>query len=269
MRPQTTSESFEPTVTVGREYLPICVQHGMELWWDDSTPTKRLDQREDSSQFTRFVNARIEGKLSEVAFMLLLEEHFDVRSAVDWRIYGDYQTTDDGDLQYILDDDDERHDLGCFFDIKKTKPWNQWLAIREEIYERYDDTDPIILTKHNIDQDLPVSRWSDCSDWSSVDQNELFRERLLEFASDVFPLHIEFSGTAYPTEFEEFFEEGERLYDLTSGSRIGPELRRPNEAIHVEHLKNTPQRWNRVVSEIIGDNDIDWEPLPVVDPPPR
>lgn len=261
-----TDDVLKPTIVVGRESLPIAIQHGMELWWDGSTPTKRLDDRGDSSKFTRFVNARIEGKLCEVAFMQLLEEYFDLRSQVDWRIYGDYDITDDGDLQHLLDEDGERYKLGVDLDIKKTKPWNQWLAVRREIFDSISNDAPIVLAKARIESDLQLDPWQESESWDDVDGDDEFRNRLLAFAAEEFPLEVEFTGTAYKDEFTDDFDKGDRLYDPDSGAQIGPNLKRPNKGIHVTNLKNTATRWNRVVADLVGPNPSDlWRPLPVVD----
>jgi len=265
--PFSITDSITPQITVTRDVLPRAIRNGMELWWDGSTPTKRLDDRGDLTQFSRFVNARVEGKLSEVAFMQFLEEEFQVRSAVDWRIYGDYEVTDDGDLQYLLDSENNQYNLSSELDIKKTKPYNQWLAVRDEIFRKIDDDAPVVLTKHRIEPDIDVDRWADAGDWDNVDADEQFRERLLAFAEDVFPLQVELTGTAYPDEFTDHFEKGERLYRPPNKSdKIGPSLKRPNTGIHVDNLKNSPQRWNRIVADLIGEQQIGWNPMPVVEP---
>lgn len=261
------SESYTPTVTVRRDILPMIVQHAMELYWDGSTPTKRLDDREGSSKFTRFVNARIEGKLSEVAFTQLLEQQFDVRATVDFRIYGDYETTDTGDLQHLLGPGDIEYPPGVEFDLKKTKPWNSWLAIRREIYDKIDPEAPVILTKLFIEPELNVDPWLNARDWDDVDEDDRFRNRLLTYADEVFPVDVEFVGTAYPTEFTESFAKGDRLYNPVNGSKIGPPLKRPNEAIAVQNLDRRASRWNRVVGDIVAplvDADGEWRPLPIV-----
>lgn len=238
----------------------------MELWWDGSTPTKRLDERGDSSKFTRFVNARVEGKLCEVAFMQFLEENFNLRSQVDWRIYGDYDITDDGDLQHLLDKHGLEFPLGVDLEIKKTKPWNQWLAVRQEIFDQLSDEAPIILAKARIDSDIQLDPWQDTEDWDDVDLDEEFRSRLLNFARDEFPMQVTFAGTVYKDEFTDHFNKGDRLYKPSSGDKIGPRLKRPNMGVHVSDLNNSPARWNRVVADLVGDNPAElWRPLPVVD----
>jgi hypothetical protein len=234
----------------------------MELWWDGSTPTKRLDTRGGKDGFTRFVNARVEGKMAEVAFSQLLEDHFGIESAVDWRIYGDYEVTDDGDLQYLVGDDGEQYPLATDMDIKKTKPWNQWLAVREEIYDRLADDAPILLTKLRIESDIDVSPWDDTDDWGEVDEDEEFRGRLLTFAETEFPLEVEFDGVVWKDGFTDYFEAGDRLYDYTSGSEIGPELKRNNWGINVEDLDRSPSTWNDVVEAIVGDNPVSWTSIP-------
>lgn len=259
-------EEIQPVIEVGRESLPIAIKHGMELWWDGSTPTKRLDDRQGSSKFTRFVNGRIEGKLSEVAFTELLRKYFGVESQVDWRIYGDYNITDEGDLQHLLDSSGEKYQLGVNFDIKKTKPWNSWLAVRKEIFDKIDDQAPVILTKMRIEDDIQLDNWEDTNSWNEVDSDEEFRDRLLEFADDMFPVEVEFVGSAYPDEFEESFSKGDRLYDPVTGKEIGPQLKRPNEGIFVDNLDSSVTRWNRIVSEICSEMpEREWRPLPVVE----
>ena len=258
-------EEISPTIKVGRESIPIALRHGMELWWDGSTPTARLDERDGSSKFTRFVNGRIEGKLAEVAFTELLDHYFDVQSEVDWRIYGDYETTDNGDLQHLLNDDGEEVPLGVDFDIKKTKPWNSWLAIRDEIFTKIDEDAPIILTKMRIEDEIQLDPWENADNWKAVDQDDEFRRRLLDFADSIAPIKVEFVGTAYKNEFEEHFEQGERLYDPRTGEKIGPELKRSNTGMFVDNLNNKAGRWNRVAAEICSNMPKDqWRPLPVI-----
>lgn len=261
-------ESYKPTIVVERDVLPLIVQHAMELYWDGSTPTKRLDERDDSSLFTRFVNARIEGKLSEVAFTQLLEYRFNVRAAVDYRIYGDYETTDNGDLQYLLDDDGNQYDPGVEFDLKKTKPWNSWLAIRSEIYDKIEQNAPVILSKMYIDPELQVDPWENADSWDDVNNDGEFRNRLLSYADDVFPVEIEFVGTAYPDEFTDSFDQGEKLYDPVNGADIGPPLKRPNEGIAVRNLNSRADRWNRIVADICANMPRgSWRPLPIAESP--
>ncbi len=259
-------EQLKPIIEVGRESLPIAIRHGMELWWDESSPTKRLDERSGSSQFTRFVNGRIEGKLAEVAFKHFLDQYFGVEAEVDWRIYGDYDVTDEGDLQHLLDKDGNTYPPGVHFDIKKTKPWNTWLAVRKEIFDHIDDDAPVILSKMRIKDDIQLDEWESVGDWDAVDSDDVFRQRLLNFANDMFPVEVEFVGSAYPDEFTDSFRKGERLYDPQTGRRIGPELKRPNEGIDVGNLNSTVERWNQIVAQICSEMpDGSYTPLPISD----
>ena len=264
-RAYKAGSTLKPTIEIERSVLPIAIRHGCELWWDGSTPTKRLDQRNGRSGFTRFVNARVEGKMGEVAFKKFLERYYDVESAVDWRIYGEYTETDDGDLQYLVGEDGEEHPLSAPMDIKKTKPWNQWLAVRDEIFSHIEDDAPVILTKLSLEDDIEMQEWEDTDDWKTVDQDQRFRERLLEYADKTFPLEVELVGTAYPDEFTDDFDQGDRLYDPGTGANLGPPLRRPNTGIHVNDLYNSPERWNAVVQDIVGDAPVDMNPLLVVE----
>lgn len=263
--PIEAGEEFRPDVVVDRADLPIAIRHGMELWWDGSTPTKRLDTRDGDEGFSRFVNARVEGKLAEVAFKKLLAQYFGVESAVDWRIYGEYTETDDGDLQYIVGDDGGEYPPSVPFDVKKTKPWNSWLAIRSSIYDKLEPDAPIVLTKLSLQDDLELDDWEDTDDWEAVDTDETFRQRLMAFADDYFPLTVEFSGTAYKDEFTDEFDQGEKLYDPTTGATLGGPLRCDNRGIHVNDLYNSPERWNSVILDITQDLPVEVSPLYVVD----
>lgn len=235
------------------------IKHGMELWWDGSTPTKRLDQRGGRNGFTRFVNARVEGKLAEVAFSKFLLYQYGIDSQVDWRIYGSYDETDYGDLQYLVGDDGNGYKPAVEFDVKKTKPWNQWLAIRTEIFDQHPDGAPFILTKLRLEDDLVVDQWADTDDWSSVQHSATFNERFTAYVKENFPISVEIVGTAYPDEFTDYFDKGDKLYDPDSGRTLGNGLRRPNKGIHVDDLVATADRWNRIVDEITGANPISYE----------
>lgn len=258
-----SDESFSPTITIGREFTTDAVKHGLQLWWDGSTPTKRLDTRDGGSQFNRFVNARIEGKMAEVAFAKFLYVYFDIESQVDWRIYGDYDETDNGDLQHLVGEDGEAHTPAVEFDVKKTKPWNQWLAIRQSIYDRIDDDAPVVLTKLRIESELDVERFESVGNWEDVDDNALFRDRVVEFAVSEFPLDVEIVGAVYPDEFTDYFDTGDKLYDPDSGNTLGGPLRCDNRGVHVNDLLDSPERWVRVVNDIVGDNPVEWKPLTI------
>lgn len=253
--------TYQPEITVHEDAFEMALKHGMELWWDGSTPTKRLDQRNDRSGFTRYVNARIEGKLAEVAFSQFLEYDFGIESQVDWRIYGDYDVTDNGDLQYLVGSDGEQYPPTVEFDVKKTKPWNQWLAIRQEMFDKHPGDAPYVLTKLILEDDLIVDEWSDADDWQSVKNDLTFVQRYNDYVDDHLPLDVEIAGTAYKDEFTDRFDQGDRLYDAETGNEVGGPLRRDNAGINVRDLVATESRWNRVVSEIVGDNPIEYDPL--------
>jgi len=256
-----STASFEPSTYVSRDVLPVAIKHGMELWWDGSTPTKRLDDRDNSSLFSRYVNARIEGKFAEVAFAQILETYFSIDAQVDWRIYGDYEQTDDGDLEYLLGDDGVEYSPAVGVDVKKTKPWNQWLAIRREIFDRYEPSDPLVLAKLSLNDDLDLDQWRETECWDDVDADQLFRDRLLAYAEDNFPVGVDFVGAAYPEEFTDAFQAGDQLYDPDTGATLGDPLKRDNMGIHVEDLISTRRRWNRIIGDVVGDNPISFTEL--------
>lgn len=257
----THERTRKPIVDVYGDDFETAVKHGMELYWSDSTPKKRLDQRGGRSGFTRFVNARVEGKLTEVAFGRFLEHEYGIQSQVDWRIYGDYDETDDGDLQYIVDDDGNERPPAVEFDVKKTKPWNQWLAIRTEVYESIPDDAPIILGKMILEDDMVVDEWQDAESWTTVRNQRRFDDRLRQYTNEHFPMSVEFVGSAYPDEFTDEFDEGDRLYDPDTGRKLGGGLRRDNVGIHVSDLNCTVRRWNRIVDEITDDYPIEYDEL--------
>jgi hypothetical protein len=252
---------YNRTINVYASQLQEALKHGMELWWSGTTPTKRLDQRGGRSGFTRFVNARIEGKLAEEAFAQFLKYDFGIDSQVDYRIYGSYDTTDHGDLQYLVGDDGGEYKPAVEFDVKKTKPYNSWLAIRDETYEKHPIEAPYILTKLSIDDDIELDEWEDEDDWREVKNDTRFGERLESFTQQYFPLTVEIVGTAYKPEFTDDFDKGDYLYDPDTGRELGNGLRRPNQGIHVDDLIATEERWNRVVDEITGDNPISYDEL--------
>jgi len=252
---------YKPVVEVDSNVLSTALKHGMELWWSGSTPTKRLDQRGGRSGFTRYVNARIEGKLAEVAFSKFLERDFDIESQVDWRIYGEYEQTDEGDLQYLVGDDGGEYTPSVEFDVKKTKPWNQWLAIRTEIFDQHPDDAPFILTKLQLEEDMMLNVWEDRGPWENVTEDPVFHRRSDQYARDHFPVQVEIVGTAYPDEFTDHFEKGDKLYDPDNGRKLGDGLRRPNRGIHVSDLVATKDRWNRIVDDVTGDNPISYDTL--------
>jgi len=256
-----TDTAVQPTIQVQGDDCTTAIKHGAELWYDGSTPTKRLDQRGGRSGFTRFVNGRVEGKLSEVAFTRFLDEHFDIDAVVDWRIYGSYGQTDYGDCQYVVGDDGENYSPAVEFDVKKTKPWNQWLAIRTEIFDQHPADAPFVLTKLSLSEDIVLDEWADTGSWQIVAENPNFRHRLERYIDEHFPLDVRIVGTAYPDEFTDTFDQGDRLYDPDTGHELGGDLRRDNRGIHVSDLVATRDRWNRVADDIVGDNPISYDPL--------
>jgi len=72
---------------------------------------------------------------------------------------------------------------------------------------------------------------------------------------------VTFTGTAYPDEFTDEFQEGDHLYDPDTGAQLGSPLRCDNRGIHVTDLDRSVCRWNQVVEEIVGDAPIDWTEL--------
>jgi len=252
MTRDTTVELYESQFKAG-------IKHGAELYWDDSTPRKRLDQRGDRNGFTRYVNARVEGKLGEEAFRQFLRSNYGIESQVDYRIYGDYTVTDSGDLQYLIGDDGEHYEPAVEFDVKKSKPWNSWLLIRSSIFAAHPDDAPYILTTLSLEDDLIMDEWADAGSWSDVLASSTFNERYNRYVNGRFPIEAEIVGTAYPDEFTEHFDQGDTLFDPDTGSTMGGGLRCNNEGIHVDQLIDTPERWDRVVSDIVGDNPITHE----------
>lgn len=254
-------DSSDLHINVYEDAFRTALKHGMELWWDGSTPTKRLDQRGGRSGFTRFVNARAEGKLAEVAFSQFLLYEYGIESQVDWRIYGSYEQTDHGDLQYLVGDNGSEYKPVAEFDVKKTKPYNSWLAIRTEIFNQHPPDAPFILTKLSLEDDLVLDQWSDTDDWTTVKNDRTFDRAVTNYVKEYFPIEVEIVGSAYPDEFTDHFDKGDRLYDPDTGRELGGDLRRPNKGIHVDDLIDSTERWNRIVDEITGDNPISYDPL--------
>lgn len=244
------------TVTVDRTQFRTALKHGFELWHDDSTPKKRLDQRGGNDGFTRYTNCRVRGKLAEVAFVQFLRQEFDVDGSVDWRVYGDYDTTDDGDIQYLIDEDGTEVDPAADVEIKKTKSFNSWLAIRESAYERHPDDAPIVVCTMYLDEDVDVDEWQPWGEWPAEDWK--FEQRLRNYEEKYFPLDIQIEGAVYKDEFTHHFDAGDNLFDPNDPDHTyNATMRMSNEAVPMQDLPNDQQRWERVVDDIVGDHDID------------
>lgn len=255
-----TDVECKPTMQIGPRPLIQSLKHGVELWNDESTPTFRLDQRGGRDGFTRYVNARIEGKVGEVAFVQFLDEYYDIEAAVDFRIYGDIDETDDGDIQYVVGDDGEHYEPSVNLDVKKTKTWNDWLCLRTDVLDRHPDDAPFVLTRLAIEDDIVLDEWEGES-WETIVDDLRFEDRLSKFVHEQCPVHVEMTGVAYPDEFTEEFDQGDRLYDPESGQFVGGPLRRDNVAVPCDNLDASPERWDRVVDEITRNIPVEYEPL--------
>lgn len=255
----TALQHFQPQIKVRRADFMQALQHGMELWFDGSTPTKRLDQRGGRNGFTRYVNARIEGKLAEVAFRNYLYEAFGIQAGVDWRIYGSYEQTDHGDMQFMVGEDNESYEPAVEFDIKKTKPYNSWLAVRENIFQQHPDDAPFILAKLSLEDDLELDEWEDNDEFPHDDG--VLNYKAHEYVKENLPVEVQLVGAAYKDEFTDTFEQGDRFYDPETGRKLGGEMRADNRGIHVDDIPSSPERWNRVVSDIVGDRPIRYHEL--------
>jgi len=249
------SDSFQPEVEVSKEDMLRAMRHGMELYWDGSTPTHRLDQRGGRSGFTRYVNARIEGKLGEVAFCEFLEEYYGIEAEADFRIYGDYTVTDDGDVRRMRSvGSEEWHTPERCPEIKKSKRSHSWLAVRESVYDRVDSEVPFVLTQMDLRQDIELDDW-DNGDETGVVPADM--DRIESYADEYFPLQVKLAGTAYKDEFTDYIEQGEKLPKPQDRSETLPaQMRRNNYGVPVEELDCSRTRWNRVVEEMVAGRDI-------------
>lgn len=252
---------FQPKINIESEALVRSLKHGIELWIDDSTPKFRLDQREGRSGFTRYVNARIEGKIGEEAFCHFLNEYYDIEATVDYRIYGDIEITDNGDIQYIVGDDGEQYTPSVELDVKKSKPHNRWLAIRRSVYDKHPDDAPFVLTKLGIEDDIILDAWSDCDSWDEIADDVMFEARVATFARNNFPIEVELVGSAYKDEFTHEFHQGSRLHDPETGEPVGGPLRRDNVGIPCTELVSTRERWDRIVEDIVTHIPVEFQRL--------
>lgn len=253
--------NIQTTISVGSDAFVRALKHGVELWHDGSTPKFRLDQRDDRDGFTRYCNARVEGKLAEEAFATFLSMHYGLDAGIDYDIYGDIETTDDGDLKYIRGDDGEEYPPSAHLDVKKTKTYNKWLAIRKSIFDSHPDDAPFILTKLSLADDLVLDLWEDNESWEEMMEDPMFEARLQSFAENHFPLDVEIVGSAYKDEFTDHFNKGDRLYHPDSGNHIGGPLRRENMGIPCQDLIDNAERWDRIVDEITEDIPVEYDHL--------
>lgn len=234
--------------SVGKDAFVKALKHGMELYWDDSSPKKRFDVREGQSNFTRFVNARIEGKLAEVAFSKILKDKYGVESQVDWRIYGDHTITDNGDMQYIVDEEGNKLEPQTEFDIKKTKPWSKWLLVKEFNFKKHDEEAPFILAKMNLEEDISVDEYEGSNSWDEIKDDMVLNKRINNYSKRNLPVTVSFIGTAYKSEFTDHFDKGDYLYSPDRSKKLD-ELRSNNAGIPVESLVSSKERWNNVMEE--------------------
>jgi hypothetical protein len=123
---------------------------------------------------------------------------------------------------------------------------------------------PIVLTKLSIPGDINMDSFESFDTWQQVDRNDEFRQRILEFAEQNFPLEVDIKGAVYTDEFTDSFEQGSRLYDPETGSAIGSSLRCDNAGIHVSDIPNDPIRWNRVVDDIVGSHPIEYDGMDIL-----
>lgn len=246
---------------LGETPLRNALRHGMELWYDESSPTKDwgkgVGNSDNERTLTKFVADRIEGKLGEVAFQRLLDEEFGVESTVDWDVYGDIETTDEADLGGIGPDGD--YSPGVAFDVKKTKPRNLWLAVRASIWRDHDDTDPFVLCKLQLPERIDLEPWTDAGAYPDDDPE--FERTVAEWCDSHLPVSVSVVGYAEKQAFTDFFERGDRLYHPNGGYDIGPPLKTDNRGIPVADLRADREAWNELVERIVGDAPVDWQPL--------
>lgn len=248
------------TIPVYREEFRTALRHAMQLWWSDSTPKKRLDQRGGRDGFTRYCNARVEGKLAEVAFSRFLDEEFGIESEVDWRIYDDYEATDNGDVRCLITDDGEEVEPAVEFDVKKTKFHASWLALRSERFEAHPDDAPYVCCTMDLRDDVDVDEWQPWEAWPADDWK--FEQRLRDYEEEWFPLDVSLEGAVYKDEFTHQFDAGEKLHAPGDPDfKFNATMRMDNTAVAIEDIPCTPDRWNRVVGDIVGDHDITWDTM--------
>lgn len=246
---------------IGETPFRKALRHGMELWYDQSSPTKDwgegVGRGDNERTITKFVADRIEGKLGEVAFQQTLAEEFGVESTVDWSVYGDIEVTDEADLEGIGPDGE--YSPGVAFDVKKTKPKNLWMAVRASIWRDHDDTDPFVLAKLELPERVDLEPWADAGTYP--DDDPAFEQTVTEWCERHLPVSASVVGFAEKREFTDFFERGERLYHPGGGFDIGPHLKTDNRGVPVEELRSSRSAWNELVERIVGDAPVDWQPL--------
>lgn len=257
------TKKFKPKYNLGRRYFVKSLKHGIELWIDQSSPTKDwgkgVGSGDNDRTFTKFVADRIEGKLGEAAFSRMLREEFNLETEIDWDIYGSIDKTDESDLKALISSEGKKFDPCVSFDVKKTKPRNLWLAIRHSIWQDHKDSDPIILTKLELPERVNLEEWSDSNEYPGDDPE--FNNRIDEWCDANLPVSAQVVGFAEKQEFTDYFERGDRLYHPDGEYEIGPPLKTKNNGIPIKQLNSSRGDWNNLVSRIIGDHPIQWSSI--------
>lgn len=257
------AEKFTPNYELGEQYLHKAVRHGMELWYDESSPTQDWGEgvTNDSNErsFTKFVADRVEGKLGEAAFKQMLHKEFGIQAKIDWSVYGQIDLTDEADLKSLIQEGNS-YPPAESFDVKKTKPDNLWLAVRESIWKDHNKSDPFILVLLELPQRIKLDRWDNKKEYPGNDP--VLEQTLTDWGNDHLPIEAEIAGWVEKQEFTHRFERGGRLHlPWNSDRQIGPPLKTNNRGIPVNDLHSSPEKWNELINRIVGDNSIDWKSI--------
>lgn len=243
-----------PTYQLTGEEVKRAIRHGVEMWYDDSSPMSDWDPRSNDRSMTKFVGDRVEGKVAEVAFMKFLEDGFGLEMEVDYEIYGDISITDDGDIESLTDGLGRSHPPAITVDVKKTKPKNMWLAVRESRWKEYRPTDVFVLCKTKI-QRVNIDEMAD-ETWTEGEP------AVETWAEKISPLDVKICGFKQKNELRYTFDRGERLHTPDDETyEIGPPLKTKNKATPVKSLKAGIDDWNSLMENVVGDRPLHWSEL--------
>jgi hypothetical protein len=231
------------TVFLTHEDYKKSVRFALSLWYAGKpkgdwriTGTKR--------DLGSYITNWTEGKLAEVAFGKFLENNWNIKAELDFKIYPSAQAVDQGDIVSVEIEGVKRIP-GIKIDVKSTKPTSLWaMADLKEFNSRHYDAYVWVKV------DLPLNHLARPIFEAVKNRN------LTEIEGKIPPLEqvsAEIAGFAYREEVEKWrvFHKGERVPDPRSKKTLFT-AKIDNKAAPLSSLRNSDEEWSELVSKILG-----------------
>jgi len=132
--------SFGSTNTITLSHIEPITQYARVQWEEGEGLKSDFGGGNIIRSKEKFIRNHTQGKIGEVALSVLFREAFNIDSTVNMEPFEGNLQTDNGDLESI-----EGRQPRCSFDIKTTKKYNKWIAIRESIWKGHEPLDPILI----------------------------------------------------------------------------------------------------------------------------